>query len=161
MHTEKQKLSWCFLSDCIEALQDHRLGFDIQSLIYSLVSIRWLCLSNNLRGKRPLSVVKCEAGMRCSTGAKLARRPRESSIKRDGLFPENVRKKTGWERDPCCYRKWKIHSHTHTLSHTALPWWMMLWSKSFCTILMAVSRSEASLCSISQSMSSLATKQFG
>lgn len=98
MHTEKQKLSWCFLSDCIEALQDHRLGFDIQSLIYSLVSIRWLCLSNNLRGKRPLSVVKCEAGMRRSTGAKLARRPRESSIKRDGLFPENVRKKTEGER---------------------------------------------------------------
>ena len=48
--------------------------------------------------------------------------------------------------------------HTHSC---VSPWWMMLWSRSFCMILMAVSRSEASLCSISQSMSSLATKQFG
>ncbi|KAK0150762.1 Mdm2-binding protein [Merluccius polli] len=37
----------------------------------------------------------------------------------------------------------------------------MLWSSSFCMILIAVSLSEASLCSISQSMSSLATKQLG
>lgn len=29
----------------------------------------------------------------------MARRPRESSIKRDGLFPENVRKKTEGERE--------------------------------------------------------------
>lgn len=29
----------------------------------------------------------------------MARRPRESSIKRDGLFPENVRKKTESERE--------------------------------------------------------------
>ena len=53
-------------------------------------------------------------------------------------------------------------THTHTHTHSCVsPWWMMLWSRSFCMILMAVSRSEASLCSISQSMSSLATKQFG
>lgn len=37
----------------------------------------------------------------------------------------------------------------------------MLWSSNFCTSLIAVSRSEASLWSISQSISSLATKQFG
>lgn len=37
----------------------------------------------------------------------------------------------------------------------------MLWSNNFCTSLIAVSRSEASLWSISQSMSSLATKQLG
>lgn len=42
-----------------------------------------------------------------------------------------------------------------------LPWWIMLWSSNFCTSLMAVSLSEASLWSISQSISSLATKQFG
>lgn len=37
----------------------------------------------------------------------------------------------------------------------------MLWSNNFCTSLIAVSRSEASLWSISQSTSSLATKQLG
>lgn len=42
-----------------------------------------------------------------------------------------------------------------------LPWWIMLWSSNFCTSFIAVSRSEASLWSISQSISSLATKQFG
>lgn len=42
-----------------------------------------------------------------------------------------------------------------------LPWWIMLWSSNFCTSLMAVSLSEASLWSISQSISSLATKQLG
>lgn len=42
-----------------------------------------------------------------------------------------------------------------------LPWWIMLWSSNFWTSLIAVSRSEASLWSISQSISSLATKQLG